>query len=166
VDEVQEKFGLPKPLAEQYGRLAPFFSQLRDIRDNVVHGRTGVGQIFDTERGFCINPRAVPFSSFDGWRPEYYYNENIASALPWIANTILRTIDACNSLMTAFATVISLPPEIAPGYHIFVRGPYSESLAEVLQVLAGGSPWWWDEPHLESASSNVQDSVATKPEEP
>jgi len=141
--EIEAKFGLPKLLADEYERLAPFFAQLRNIRDNVVHGGTGVGQIFDTERGFCINPRVAPFSFFDGWRPEHYYNENIASVLPWVANTILRTIDACNSLMAAFASVISLPREIAPGYHIFVRGPHSESLAEFsrcMLVEAHGGP--------------------------
>jgi hypothetical protein len=33
-----------------------------------------------------------------------------------------------------------LPPEIAPGYQIFVRGPDGEALEGVLR--AGASPWW------------------------
>ena len=105
-----------------------------------MHGGTAFGHIFDTERGFCVNPKAVPFSSFDGWRPEHYYNENIASVLPWVASTILQTIQACNSLMGTFASVIQLPPEVAPGYQIFVRGPDGEALEGVLR--AGASPWW------------------------
>jgi hypothetical protein len=89
---IETEFGLPKPLAEEYSGITSFFSQLRDLRDAVVHGGTGVGEIYITEQGFCINPKRRPFSSFDGWRPEHYYNENIASVLPWIANVILRTI--------------------------------------------------------------------------
>ncbi len=141
-DDIERQYRLPRPLAEQYANLAPFFSQLRNFRDRVVHGGTGFGPIFETERGFCIDPKSPPFSSFEGWRPEHRYNENINSILPWIADTILRTIDACNSLMTTFASIIRLPPEIAPGYQVFVRGPYNEALAEVLEVHSGASPWW------------------------
>jgi hypothetical protein len=140
--EIESEFGLPKPLAEQYAGVAPFFSHLRDLRNAVVHGGTGVGEIYVTERGFCINPKQRPFSSFNGWQPEHYYNENIASVLPWIANLILQTIQACNSLMTTFGQVIQLPPEIAPGYIIYVRGPHNEAMVEVLKVHSGGSPWW------------------------
>jgi hypothetical protein len=142
VSEIESKYGLPKLLAAQYANLVVFFSQLRDVRDDVVHGRTTMGHIFDTERGFCIAPKTAPFSSFNGWRPEHYFNEDIASILPWIASTILQTIDACNSLTSTFASVIELPPEIAPGYRILVRGLHNEALAELLQVHSGASPWW------------------------
>jgi len=140
--EIETEFGLPKPLAEEYAGITSFFSQLRDLRDAVVHGGTGVGEIYVTEQGFCINPKHRPFSSFDGWRPEHYYNENIASVLPWIANVILRTIQTCNGLVTAFGKVIQLSPEIAPGYLVYVRGPHTDALVEVLKVHSGGSPWW------------------------
>lgn len=140
--EIESDFGLPKQLAEEYARITPFFSQLRDLRDAVVHGGTGVGEIYVTERGFCVNPKHRPFSIFDGWRPEHYYNENIASVLPWVANLILQTIQACNGLMTVFGQVIQLPPEIAPGYLVYVRGPHNETVAEVLRVHSGESPWW------------------------
>jgi hypothetical protein len=140
--EIESKFGLPLPLAEQYVMLGAPFSQLRDLRDSVVHGHRSIGHIFDTERGFCVNPKMPPFSLFKGWRPEHYYNENIVSVLPWLANTVLQTIDACNNLMGVFAVVISLPPEIAPGYRIFVRGPHNEALVGLLAVHTGASPWW------------------------
>jgi hypothetical protein len=141
-DDIERDYRLPRALAEQYANLGPFFSKLRDLRDRVVHGGSGFGVIFATERGFCVYPKTPPFSSFEGWRPEHCFNENISSVLPWIADTILRTIDACNGLMTTLASIIKLPPEIAPGYRVFVRGPHNEALAEVLKVQSGGSPWW------------------------
>jgi hypothetical protein len=141
-DGIERDYRLPRALAEQYANLGPFFSKLRDLRDRVVHGGSGFGVIFATERGFCVYPKTPPFSSFEGWRPEHCFNENISSVLPWIADTILRTIDACNGLMTTLASIIKLPPEIAPGYRVFVRGPHNEALAEVLKVQSGGSPWW------------------------
>ena len=55
---------------------------------------------------------------------------------------ILGTIDACNCLVSAFASVIQFPPEIAPGYRVYVRGPQNDALLEVLRVHAGGAPGW------------------------
>lgn len=151
--EIEQKHGIPKPLAEEYANIAPFFSRLRDVRDNVVHGRKGIGYVFDTERGFCVDPKCLPFSEFTGWRVDHHYNQNLVSILPWIADVILQTIDTCHRLMSAFARVVTFPAEIAPGYHIFVRGPHNPALAEVLNVHNGGSPWWEEQPMQES---NVQ----------
>lgn len=143
--EIVERFVLPPPLANEYAKVSPFFAELRRARDKVVHGGTEVGFIFDTERGFCVNPKQPPFSSFVGWKPEHYYNDHIASVLPWVAYIVLQTIQACNSLMGTFSSVIQLPPEIAPGYHIFVRGPHTDAVAEALRVYHGASPCWWEQ---------------------
>jgi hypothetical protein len=140
--EIEAEFGLPKPLAEAYERFAPFFSELRRIRDRIMHGGSGFGTIFETERGFCVNPKTQPFNTFENWRPEHYYNENITSVLPWIADTIVKTIEACNRLISAFGSVVQLPPPIAPGYLVFVRGYHNEALAEVLSIHSGDSAWW------------------------
>ena len=98
--------------------------------------------IFDTERGFCVDPKTRPFTTFENWRADHYYNEKIASVLPWIADTVLKTIDACSSLMNAFGSVVQLPPPIAPGYVVFVRGYHNEAFAELLSIQSGGSVWW------------------------
>ena len=141
-EDIEAQFGLPKAMAEQYERVAPFFAELRRIRDRIVHGGSGFGMIFETEHGFCVDPKKHPFNTFENWRPEHYHNDNIASVLPWIADTILRTIDACSSLMTAFGAVVKLPPPIAPGYMVFVRGYHNETFAELLSIDSGGSVWW------------------------
>ncbi len=140
--DIEGRFGLPKLMAEQYERIAPFFSELRRIRDRIVHGGSGFGMIFDTERGFCVDPKTRPFTTFEHWRADHYYNEKIASVLPWIADTVLKTIDACSSLMNAFGSVVQLPPPIAPGYMVFVRGYHNEAFAELLSIQSGGSVWW------------------------
>ena len=141
--EIEERFVLPAPLAQQYAAIAPFFLDLRKARDRVVHGGSNLGLVFKTERGFCVNPKHPPFSSFDRWRSEHYYNENIASILPWVGHIVIRTVDACSVLMSTFASVIQLPPEIAPGYHIYVRGPHTDAIVEALRIYrAEASPWW------------------------
>jgi hypothetical protein len=142
VEEIETQYGLPRALAEQYALIGPFFSRIRLIRDSVIHGGSRFGYIFDTERGFCVNPNISPFSAFGDWRTEHYYNENIVSVLPWIANTILQTIDACSRLASTFISIIRVPPEIAPGYFIFVRGPHNEALVDLLKINSGAQSWW------------------------
>jgi hypothetical protein len=140
--DIQQRYGLPEPLAAQYASLAPFFSQIRGARDAIVHAGSETGDVFDTERGFCVDPKAKPFSWLQGWRPEHYYNENLVSVLPWVADLVMKTIDACNRLTNAFASVIRFPPESAPGYRVFVRGPQNDALLEAMRVHAGATPWW------------------------
>src|SRR5947207_1203117 len=43
--EIEDDFGLPRPLAEEYARVVSFFSRLRDLRDALVHRGTGLGEI-------------------------------------------------------------------------------------------------------------------------
>ena len=141
-DEIEKQYVLPRPLAEQYSKAAQFFLHLRKIRDRVIHGGGGFGHIFETERGFCVNPKIFPFCEFDGWHPEHFYNENIASVLPWVAHTISQTIGTCDRLVQTFASIIQLPPDLAPAHFVFVRGPHNEALVEVVSIRAGGTPWW------------------------
>lgn len=140
-EEIQQTFGLPKEMAETYALSAPFFLELRNLRNAIVHGGTGVDCVFDTDKGFCIHKdshllKAVPCKF------SHEFNENLVSILPWLSTVILNTIGTCTSLINAFASLIPLPPEIAPGYRVFVRGPNNSALLEVLEINNGGSPWW------------------------
>jgi hypothetical protein len=141
-EEIAKEYELPAELAQAYAAAAPFFSRLRDHRDDVIHGSRKASHVYITERGFCVDPKEPPFSSFEGWKSEHRFNENIVSLLPWVAEIVLGTIRTCNQLLSTFASIIQFPPDIAPGYQVFVRGPYAEPFARVLQVNSGASPWW------------------------
>ncbi|MFZ0915071.1 MAG: hypothetical protein WBQ76_14530 [Candidatus Korobacteraceae bacterium] len=142
--EIEHDFALPLTLAEEYARQGPFFAEVRESRDKVVHAGSELGLIFDTERGFCVNPKSRPFNYYSGWNVGHYYNENLVSLLPWVGYLVLQTIDACNRLMAAFCSIIQMPPELAPGLHVFVRGPCNDALLEALNLEGGSSPWWGD----------------------
>lgn len=155
-EELESEYGLPSIVADQYIKNASFFANLRDTRDNIIHRGHSSPGIFTTERGFCVNPDAKAFRGFD-WKEEHRYNKNIVSLLPWLARTITQTIFACNNITAALASAISFPPEIAPGYRIFVRGYNNQALFDLVSVDRGGSPWWNDtasgtttktEPHI------------------
>jgi hypothetical protein len=140
-EEIEERFGLPRKMAEQYEAGGSFFLELRRIRDGVVHSGNNFNPIFDTERGFCVNPKTPPFNTFN-WQSQHRYNENLVSLPPWLSNMVLRTIGTCTGLMAAFASLIPLPEELTPGNRVFVRGPNNNALIEVLDVQNGKLPWW------------------------
>jgi len=142
MQDIVTDFRLPGPLSDSYSRIGPFFSELRDIRDSIVHRGGGTDHVFITEKGFCVSPNRRPFNTYLGWNESNLYNENLHSLIPWIANVITQTIDSCSALMLTFANIIKLPPAIAPGYHIYVRGQSNAELVELLRVRNGGSPWW------------------------
>jgi hypothetical protein len=121
--EIADKFGLPPNVATTYAELVPDFVALRDMRDRLVHSGTGVRHVYSTERGFCVDKNGPAFRGC-GWNETHTYNaNNLVSVLPWIANLVLKTIGACNSLMGSLASNLVLLPAIAPGYRVFVRGP-------------------------------------------
>jgi hypothetical protein len=142
-EEIARRFGLPDVVASQYAKDAATFAHLRTLRDRIVHGGSSVDMIFVTEKGFCVSPTHPAFSDFS-WSQAHHYNEAIVSLLPWVANVVARTVGACTDLMNAFATVIQFPPEIAPGYRIFVRDPAGIELALLGRAFEGGIVWWAD----------------------
>lgn len=146
VDELVDTYAIPRTLATAYHAAAPFFASVRRLRDQIVHLGKDVRFVFSTERGFCIPKSAFGFGELPFWRPEHADNSNIVSLLPLLAYVTLNTIEAANQLTAAFGMELTLPPEIAPGYRIFVRGPHNEALIWMLDVEAGGSAWWSDRP--------------------
>lgn len=151
--EIEAKFGLPSVMAATYAELAADFAELRNIRNRLVHSGAGARHVFTTERGFCVDRTDRVFAS-SVWTDAHRYNENnLVSVLPWIANVILKTIGACNALMSAFVSIIAVQPPLAPGYRVFVRGPSTEALLDLLAVFEGGSPWWTD---VDSATERLR----------
>ena len=144
-EEIKAEFHLPPVLAAEYEKHSPFFSRLRDVRDKIIHGLGSHTLVYSTEKGFCVDPKLPPFNGFDIWKEQHYYSANIASLLPWLAHVIIHTIDACSALMGAFAKQVQFPPEIAPGYRVFVRGTNSDAIIDLLKCQRDELVWWEDE---------------------
>jgi len=141
-EEIEAEYGLPFKIAQAYVKHASFFLQLRAFRDDIVHRGQSVPFVISTEKGFCVMPTMKPFSSYQNWLPRHWYNENCVSLLPWLADIVIRTIDACDAIVVALGQVVEFPPEIAPGYRVYVRGSSNPALQDLLRVHEGDSPWW------------------------
>jgi len=144
-EEIRAEFNVSPALAAEYENHAVFFSRLRDVRDKMVHGLGRQALVYSTDKGFCVNPKESPFNGFDIWKDQHYLNTSTASLLPWLAHVIVHTIDACSTLVAAFATEVQFPPEIAPGYRIFVRGNNSDTLIDLLKYQRNELVWWEEE---------------------
>jgi hypothetical protein len=139
--EIAQRYGVPPRTSATYAKNTPFFLSLRKSRDGIVHGGSSVDHIYATEKGFCVDPQSKYYSGFP-WKPEHYYNENIVSLRPWIANAVLRTIEACSEIMSSLASEIPFPAPIAPAHQIYIRDPANKALVRLLQVDSGDLIWW------------------------
>jgi hypothetical protein len=150
-EEITNLYALPLLVSSMYVKHTPFFASLREMRERIIHGGTSVDTIFVTDKGFCVDPQSNYFSGFS-WKPEHYYNPNIVSLRPWIANIILRTIEACSEIMSSLAIAVPFPEPVAPGYQVFIRDPSNRALVRLLDVDQGNLVWWNEKADVGSSS--------------
>jgi len=135
IEGIQAKFHIPEALASFYHRQAPFFQTLRDYRDRIVHGGMDFDLIFATERGFGLRCDSQPFASFGVWQERQMLRDHLAPLRPVLAYVITRTIEACEDFSLTMQRLVRFPPEIAPGFKLFVRGFHNDELIAMKQVI-------------------------------
>jgi hypothetical protein len=140
-----ERFQVPPLFAAAIERHAEFFSGIRGLRDGIIHGIGSPPTFFVLDGGFGVSPTSMPFAHFP-WQACHHYNDHVVSLLPWLADLVLRTIDACSDIMFAFASEIQFPDELAPGYHVFVRCQTSKVVLDLLAAHRNELVWWKIEP--------------------
>jgi hypothetical protein len=141
LEEIEERFQVPRGLASFYYRNGPFFKMVRDYRDSVVHGGTEFTP-FVTPRGFAVFAHLEPFASLGVWNEEHMLPNRLASLRPVVASVISQTLQACEDFSQTIQQVITFPPPVVPDFRLFVRGHYNRQLLWMKDVLADCS--WWD----------------------
>ena len=144
-EAIQTQFHVPAELASFYHRHGPFFQVLRQYRDDVVHSGKDFKSIFVTEKGFAVRADVEPFASFGVWNEEHMLPNRLASLRPIVAYVITETLRACEDFADMIKKIIRFPPEIAPGFRLFLRGFHNRQLLAMKDVLANSS--WWEAEH-------------------
>jgi hypothetical protein len=121
-----EKYGLPQPLAEFYESYAPFFLDLRAIRNNLVHRGSSIQTIFCDDADFLISGHLKPFKTMNIWRHDERRPNDLVPLLPAICSVIYRTLAVCEQFSIVMRQTFQLPPPLAPGMALFMRGPFNE----------------------------------------
>ncbi len=145
VNEIQTKFHVPTELASFYHRNGPFFKILRQYRDNAMHRGADFRFVFVTKKGFAISADIEPFASFGVWNEKHMLPNRLASLRPAIAHVITETFRACEDFTQTIQRIISFPPDIVPGFKLFLRGYHNRQLLEMKDVLKNCS--WWEDEH-------------------
>ena len=140
-EQIRDKYNIPEQLADFYSETGAFFNSIKDYRDEIIHSGKGFDLIFQTERGFAVRKDVYPFSSFDIWKEQDLLPNNLAPLRPAIAHVIHETLASCERFTDILKRTIQLPPDIAPGFSIFVRGFYTEHLLKLREILEN-EPWW------------------------
>jgi hypothetical protein len=139
--EIIARHKLPPQLAAFYGGIAPFFSQLRRCRDLIHHKGHDAPRIVTLPRGFAIERSSQPFLDFGVWKDEHLHEETLASIRPPLAFMVERTLIAFEFFERITRDTVQFPPEIAPGYHVFIRGAHTPRLA-ALRAMMHEDGWW------------------------
>ena len=141
-DAIQTEFRIPSHLAEFYLRQSAFFETLRNYRDNITHRGHDFKFIFVTEKGFAVHKDQLPFSSFNVWNEEHMLPNGLSSLRPAIAYVIIRTLSACEDFSTTIQQIVRFPPDIAPGFKLFIRGYHNTELLKMNEIIE--KCMWWD----------------------
>lgn len=135
VEKLEEKYGLSPTLAEFYESEAEEFARIRSFRDSILHHGRTMNLIFVTEEGYSVQSSMEPFTSFDVWDDDTFLENDLAPIWPPIAYAISHTIGAMNRFSQALTSEIAFPPEIAPEYKVFIRGPYVHNLGHLGELM-------------------------------
>ena len=141
IDSINNRYNIPIELASFYFQYGSFFQMLRKYRDDVVHNGKDFSSIFITDKGFAINSGTQPFASFGVWNDKHMLPNNLASLRPPIAYVIKKTLTACEDFSKIIQNIIKFPPEIVPGFRLFIRGYHNQQLLEIEDVI-NQCKWW------------------------
>jgi hypothetical protein len=146
VEAIETRWCVPKVLASFYHRHGSFFEILRRYRDDVVHSGRDFKSIFVTEKGFAVSADVEPFASLGVWTDEHMLPNRLASLRPVVAHVITETLRACEDFAQSIQRIIQFPPEIAPGFRLFLRGFHNRYLLTMKTVLSNCE--WWEAEHV------------------
>jgi hypothetical protein len=130
--EIGERFMIPKALAFVYARHAPFFANLRTMRDAIVHKGSPTPTIFTTKKGAYIEPTLWPFSAMTTWQPDEVEPNNLVPLKPALGAMVYLTLLAAEELINTYALIVDLGRPLCPNHALFLRASSGKALADLL----------------------------------
>lgn len=103
--------------------------------DNIIHNGSYVDSVFDSEHGFLIRKDKRPFNtfSFELWKEEEAFENNVAALMPAIGLVILQTLEILEDFTQMLEMNFPFHEAVAPGFAFFMRGHYGKELADLLK---------------------------------
>jgi hypothetical protein len=139
IDEIKEQFKLPEPFARFYAQQAGFFQRLRKARDDIIHRTNVTPLIFRLDQGFAVKADGSIFADLVPWDSNEFAPNQLGSLRFLVAYLVRGTFKICEEFADTVSTALELPDDIAPSYHVFLRGPFVQPLRR-LEVVCE-YPW-------------------------
>lgn len=156
VEDLEDKYGLPKALAEFYSDEAVFFSKIREFRDSVTHQGDSPKTIFIASDGLAVDTTKEPYCNFNVWEDEHIVNNGIAPLWPFIAHVVDQTVSALKRFIVGlFDQRIKVLPPIAKGYDVYIRGGNVGNLNHLDSLMHDDR---WGKEFIKSVEERVQHS--------
>lgn len=141
VQQIQEKFRLPEPLATFYATETQYFAWLREIRVSIEHHGKTIDTIFDLDEGASINIINKPWSVLPLWNElENIRNNDFGSLHAVFCYLVNQVVEMTTRYSEAFArSVDELPIAVEPGLKMYVRNHFSHHLVSIKETIK--FPW-------------------------
>lgn len=139
VDEIEDRWNLPRALAAWYVEEGQFFRLLRSLRDGIAHRGATVPTVFETEWGFAVSPDKDPWKQVHSLLPGERQPNDLASLRGLFAEFIHRGIGATDGLTVVLHSLVQLPEPIFQDVRLFIRSPFGNRLAVLDDVRR--QPW-------------------------
>lgn len=141
-EQIRERFGVNPSLAEWYSKYAPFFCNLREVRDAIVHQTLIEPLIYIDDKGFSIGIKSSPspFQKLVQFPENILEKESIAPLNYFVAYFVRETLAACAEFAIAINKEIRFAPDFAPDCQYFMRSPSIPSLLGLEKILKE-NPW-------------------------
>ena len=91
--------------------------------------------------GFGIATERRPFDTMKIWKESNLRPNKIGSLLSAVAHIVLNTFRTVECVIIELQRIIQFPPEVAPGYNVYVCGHYIEEIGK-LESYISTSPWY------------------------
>lgn len=132
---LRQKYDLPEPMIEYYRNRVPFFESLRSFRDSVLHRGGSIEIVFQTERGFAVKEKQVPFSDLPVWRDDHKQKNGLCSLRAGLGYVVQETILACEEFSRTIEKIIAFPKPLVPNMHLYFRGYMNRHILENSDVV-------------------------------
>lgn len=137
--EISEAYNMPMPLAQWYAAEAPFFLQLRFLRDGIAHRGEDLPAVYPASEGLAVDVRDPPWARTPAWDDSVSRQRNLGSLRRLFARLILGAHGACTRLANVLPAIAKLPEPVHPDLQVYLRSPFGHRLVALPQTDA--APW-------------------------
>lgn len=141
--QIAAKYNIPPALAECYYRHAAALQSLKRARDEVIHRGRSVEYVFSCDRGFAVQPTAVPQDGFYSWPSGCATDAGLVPLRPLLAQIVVFVSQMMDDFAEALASCLKRTDDAVPGFRLYSRGPHYAAFTGLRCVVETGA---WDEP--------------------